>query len=73
MIPEPGAEHAAYATKATPPEGPCQCGSVATPLAVKPVRESPDWWDDPSAFWRCPDCGQHRGDVDEPLYEDDSA
>lgn len=72
VVPKPGEEHEEYATNAAPPEGPCQCGAVASPLAVKPRRGSAEWWDDPSAFWRCADCGGHRGDVDEVRYERDT-
>lgn len=63
VIPEPGNEYLAYATSTNPPTEPCACGTKLAPEPVKPRRESPEWWDDPSAFWRCPACGSHRGDV----------
>ena len=64
IVPEPGDEYVAYSTRKAPPDGPCKCGSIAPPAAVKPRRETTEWWDDPCAFWRCPDCGWHRGYVD---------
>ena len=63
VVPEPRDEYVAYPTSTAPPEGPCSCGSDRTPDAVKPRRESPEWWNDSSAFWRCPECGRHRADV----------
>lgn len=34
-----------------------QCGSLRTPAKCKPERESYKWWDDPSEYVGCPDCG----------------
>lgn len=62
-----------YATTATPPAGPCECGSTTMPVAMKPRRGSA-WWDDPSPFWRCAQCGQYRGEIYDVRYaRDDSA
>jgi len=63
VIPEPGSEYVAYSTTTRPPAGACSCGTDCPAEAVKPRRESPEWWDDPSAFWRCPACGTYRGDA----------
>jgi hypothetical protein len=63
VTPEPGDEYVAYQTATPAPVGPCSCGAKQRAEAVKPQRGSPEWWDDPSAYWRCPDCGRHRGDV----------
>jgi GTP pyrophosphokinase len=68
ITPKPGAEYTPHATSATPPAELCECGSSAPPLALKPQRGSAEWWDDPSAFWRCPECGRYRGDATGPLY-----
>jgi hypothetical protein len=39
---------------------PCrECGSTAEPVTRKPERLSADWWDDPSAYLGCADCGAY--------------
>ena len=54
-------EHArvrAEAQDAARAELPCECcGSTAEPVVRKPERLSAEWWDDPSAYLACADCG----------------
>lgn len=64
VSPEPGDEYVIVTPATMAPEGPCACGERKAPVPVKPRRETPEWWDDPSAYWRCPACGRHRGDVE---------
>ena len=41
-------------------ELPCsECGSTAEPVTRKPERLSANWWDDPSAYLACRDCGNY--------------
>ena len=43
---------------------PCpECGSNAAPVKRKPPRESPEWWDDPSVYFGCADCGRYLADL----------
>lgn len=63
VVPELGAEYVAYETATPAPVGPCSRGSERSAEVVKPRRESPERWDDSSAFWRCPTYGTHRDDV----------
>lgn len=48
------------------------CNSTSRPLWVKPIRNTPEWWDDPSPYWLCGDCGALRAlDLLRPVkYED---
>lgn len=39
------------------------CRSIRRPVAVEPLQFTEPWWNDPSAFWRCPGCGASRGDL----------
>lgn len=64
VMPPPGDEHVPYPTATAPPSGPCECGSLEVPAAVKPRALSSAWWDDPSAFWKCPACDRYRCDVE---------
>ncbi len=36
------------------------CGSSACPERVKPIHGTYEWWSDPVAIWRCPDCRRER-------------
>jgi hypothetical protein len=36
------------------------CGSSACPERVKPIKCTYEWWTDPAAIWRCPDCRRER-------------
>lgn len=50
---------------------PCEkCGSSATPIVRSPERGSIDWWDDPSAYFACADCGAYLARL--PPYLPDS-
>lgn len=43
---------------------PCQsCGSDARPLVRKPRPGSVAWWDDPSCYMGCADCGHYLADL----------
>jgi hypothetical protein len=42
------------------------CGSSKRPVAFKPLRCTIEWWDDPSAYWRCPACGGSRAETSAP-------
>lgn len=56
-------EHAGLRTQALAAaraELPCsRCGSVAEPIARRPERLSYQWWDDPSPYLACRDCGNY--------------
>lgn len=39
-----------------------RCGSSATPVLMKPIKYTLDWWDDPLSYWNCPDCNHMRSD-----------
>lgn len=65
VMPEPGREYDAYTTTERPPAGRCRCGSLLAPHPVKPSRQSPEWWDDPSPYWKCPACGAYRAGIND--------
>lgn len=33
------------------------CGNATTPLVKEPAFGSAEWWDDPSGYLACADCG----------------
>lgn len=58
-----------WETQKRPLVDPCpDCGSAEEPEPVKPRKQTVQWWDDPSPYWRCPGCGSSRGDVPDSPY-----
>jgi len=51
---DPPKEVPQRATKCT------ECGSEQQPFWVNPKRNTLEWWEDPSPYWMCGDCGGIR-------------